>query len=349
MVTLSKNKKPNWFVPVIIIMVLLASACSNNSGKSANSTDSEDSNSAGSPSGDAFTIGFTVPTLNNPFFVDMQKGAEQAASERGLKLIMVGGDNDITKQVKQVEDFIQNKVDAIVVQTVDTTGIVPAITQANQSGIPVLTTAETPSGGEIVTNIGFDSYESGKNGGEFIAKELNGKGNVVELIGVLGQETSRLKSDGFKDALSKHPDIKLLDSQPAQYDRSTAMTVMENYLQKFPNIDAVYAANDEMALGAVQAIKAAGKLDQIKVMGNDGTDDALEAVKKGEMIATNATPAFIQGYIAIDMADRALKGEQLPPVIKEKNFIITKDEVDEADSILKGVEEDKRYWLEQLK
>ncbi|RCX23553.1 ribose-binding protein [Fontibacillus phaseoli] len=344
---MSKNKKPKWLVSVIVIMVLLVSACGNNSENTANG--SEPGDSAGSPSGNASTIGFTVPTLNNPFFVDMQKGAEQAAAERGLKLIMVGGDNDITKQVKQVEDFIQNKVDAIVIQTVDTTGIVPVIKQANQSGIPVFTTAETPSDGEIVTSIGFDSYESGQNGGEFIAKELNGKGNVVELIGVLGQETSRLKSDGFKDALSKYPDIKLLDSQPAQYDRSTAMTVMENYLQKFPQIDAVYAANDEMALGAVQAIKAAGKLDQIKVMGNDGTDDALKAVKEGEMIATNATPAFIQGYIAIDMADRALKGEKLPATIKEKNFIITKDEVDDAESILKGVEEDKRYWLEQLK
>lgn len=344
-----KNNKAKWLVPVIMIMVLIVSACGNNSENSVNGSAPGDSNSAENPSGNASTIGFTVPTLNNPFFVDMQKGAEQAAAERGLKLIMVGGDNDITKQVKQVEDFIQNKVDAIVVQTVDTTGIVPAIKQANKSGIPVLTTAETPTGGEIVTNIGFDSYESGQNGGEFIAKELNGKGNVVELIGMLGQETSRLKSDGFKEALSKFPDIKLLDSQPAQYDRATAMTVMENYLQKFPQIDAVYAANDEMALGAIQAIRAAGKLEQIKVMGNDGTDDALDAVKRGDMIATNATPAFIQGYIAIDMADRALKGEKLPAVIKEKNFIITKNEVDDAESILKGVEEDKRYWLEQLK
>ncbi len=329
---------------LILSIVLVISACSNNG----SNNDKENQSDNSSNNSGTETLGFIVPTMNNPYFADMEKGAKQAASDHGIQVTVVGGDNDVTKQVKQVEDFIQKKVDAIIVQTVDTNGIVSAIEQANQAEIPVLTTGETPTGGEILVSIAFDNFESGENAGEFLAKELDGKGKVLELIGVLGQETSRIKSDGFKAALDKYPDMELLDSQPAEYDRATAMSVMENFLQKYKEIDAVYAANDEMALGAIQAIKAAGRLDEIKVIGNDGTDDALESVKNGEMIATNATPAFIQGYIGVDMAVRALHGEKVPAHIKEKNFIITKEEVDSADEILKGVEPDQQYWLEQF-
>lgn len=324
---------------LLLSVLLVLAAC--------NETSSNEQNNS-SDNSDSEVLGFIVPTMNNPYFADMQKGAEKAASDHGVKVTMVGGDNDVTKQVKQVEDFIQKKVDAIIVQTVDTNGIVSAINQANDANIPVLTTGETPTGGDILVSIAFDNFESGENAGEFLAKELGGKGKVLELIGVLGQETSRIKSEGFLSALSKYPEMELLDSQPAEYDRATAMNVMENFLQKYKEIDAVYAANDEMALGAIQAIKAAGRLDEIKVIGNDGTDDALESIKNGEMVATNATPAFIQGYIGVDMAVRSLKGEKVPSSIKEKNFIITKNEVDSSDSILKGVEPDQQYWLEQF-
>lgn len=295
-----------------------------------------------------YSIGFTVPTLNNPYFADMQKGAEKAAEDHGVSVTLVGGDNDITKQVKQVEDFIQNKVDALVIQTVDTSGIGSAIKAANDAEIPVLTTGETPDEGDIKVSIAFDNFESGENAGKYIVEQLNGKGNVVELIGVLGQETSRIKSEGFLSVIDEEPGMELLDSQPAEYDRATAMNVMENYLQKYSEIDAVYAANDEMALGAVQAIEAAGKLGDIIVVGNDGTDEALDSIKEGKLTATNATPAFIQGYIGVDMAVRTLKGEDVPSKIVEKNFVITKDEVENSDEILKGVEEDQQYWLDQF-
>ena len=186
-----------------------------------------------------FKVGYTCPTLNNPFFVSMMEGAQLAADERGIELVALGSDNDITKQVAQVEDFISQEMDAILIQTVDTTGIVNAIEQCNAANIPVITTAETPAGGEILCAIAFDSYESGYNGGQYIASKLGGKGNVVELVGVLGQETSRQKSQGFQDAIAEYPEMEVLASQPANYDRATAMTVMENMLQTFEDIDAV--------------------------------------------------------------------------------------------------------------
>lgn len=335
-------KKGLKIVLFVICSLFVLSACSNSGDDVESAMDVEDD-------GDAkYSIGFTVPTLNNPYFADMQKGAEKAAEDHGVSVTLVGGDNDITKQVKQVEDFVQNKVDALVVQTVDTSGIGSAIKAANEAEIPVLTTGETPDEGDIKVSIAFDNFESGENAGNFIVDQLNGKGNVVELIGVLGQETSRIKSEGFLSVIDGEPGMELLDSQPAEYDRATAMNVMENYLQKYSDIDAVYAANDEMALGAVQAIEAAGKLDEIIVVGNDGTDEALDSIKEGKLTATNATPAFIQGYIGVDMAVRVLEGEDVPSEIVEKNFVITKDEVDDSDEILKGVEEDQQYWLDQF-
>ena len=294
-----------------------------------------------------YTIGYTCPTLNNPFFVGMMEGAQKAADERGVTLTMLGGDNDVTKQVQQVEDFISQEMDAIVIQAVDTTGIVTAVTQANDAGIPVLTTAETPTGGDILCAISFDSYESGFNGGTYIAQTLGEKGKIIELQGVMGQETSREKSRGFAEA-AEYPDMEILASQPADYDRAKAMSVMENMLQTFEEIDAVYAANDEMALGAAQAIEAAGKSGEIFVMGNDGTDEALEAVEQGTLGATNGTPGYIQGYIAVDIAVRHLNGENVPKVISEKNTVIDKSNLDQADQILKAVSEEDWYWLEQF-
>lgn len=295
-----------------------------------------------------YTIGYTCPTLNNPFFVGMMEGAQKAADERGATLTMLGGDNDVTKQVQQVEDFISQEMDAIVIQAVDTTGIVTAVTQANDAGIPVLTTAETPTGGDILCAISFDSYESGFNGGTYIAQKLGESGKIIELQGVMGQETSREKSRGFAEAIAEYPDMEILASQPADYDRAKAMSVMENMLQTFDDIDAVYAANDEMALGAAQAIEAAGKADEIFVMGNDGTDEALEAVDKGTLGATNGTPGYIQGYIAVDVAVRHLNGESVPKVISEKNTVIDKTNLEQADQILKAVSEEDWYWLEQF-
>lgn len=160
----------------------------------------------------------------------MMEGAQKAADERGVTLTMLGGDNDVTKQVQQVEDFISQGMDAIVIQAVDTTGIVTAVTQANEAGIPVLTTAETPTGGDILCAISFDSYESGFNGGTYIAQTLGEAGKIIEPQGVMGQETSREKSRGFAEAIAEYPEMEILASQPADYDRAEGHVRYGKYL-----------------------------------------------------------------------------------------------------------------------
>jgi ribose transport system substrate-binding protein len=225
---------------------------------------------------------------------------------------------------------------------------VAALDAAEAAGIPVVTTGDKPDGGKITTHIGFDNIESGVIGGEFIAQQLNGQGKVVELIGRLGTETGRQKSEGLQQALSQYPDIEIVASQPAEFQREKAVTVMENIIQAQPEINAVYAANDDMALGALQALQAAGRVDGVIIMGNDGIDDAIEAIKNGEMAATNATPPYRQGYMGVQVAYRIAMGLPVPETIKEKNELITQDNIDQAETIMKGVDPANRYWEEQF-
>src|SRR5699024_8287152 len=329
-----KIKFGSAFLIVSVMLLSFLGACSNDANSSEGKGDKK--------------IGVVVPTMSNSYFADMEKGAEKNAEDHGdIDVSVVGGDNDVTKQVDAINDFTQQQVDALVVQAVDTKGIVPAINEANEAGIPVYTTGETPDGGEIETAMAFDNFESGKNAGEFIKEELEGEGNVVEIMGVLGQETSQVKSDGFKSVIESTDGLELLDSQPAEYDRSEALGTMEDYLQKFDDIDAVYAANDEMALGAVKAIKSANKLDDIKVIGNDGIDAALDSIEKGELTATIAITGFIQGDMGVDVAYREINGEKFPDEIEEQNYMISAENIDETEEIMKGVEEEQQYWLEE--
>ncbi len=300
------------------------------------------------PAGSGYTVAFTVPTMNNPFFVDQIAGAQKAADERGIELLTTGADNAVNQQIEQIEDYITQNVDGMIVHAVDTTGIVTGIEALNEAGIPVVTTAEKPTGGKVTCAVTWDNYQDGYSAGKYIAEALGGKGKVCELSGVAGQQSSREKSQGFQDAIAEYPDMELLASQPAEFDRAKAMDAMENFLQSFDVIDAVYASNDEMALGAIQAIKAEGRMEEIFVMGNDGTADAIKAIEAGEMAVSNATPPFLQGYCAVDMIYRALKGEDIPDTIIEQSTIITKENLDEADHILFGVDEEDWYWVKQF-
>lgn len=301
-----------------------------------------------SGSGERIKVAYTVPTLNSAFFTTLGEGAQQAAEDFNVDLTFVGADLDVARQVKQVEDFIQSGVDVLVIQGADSAGIVAALDAAEAAGIPVITTGDRPDGGKITTHVGFDNIESGVIGGEFIAQQLNGKGKVVELIGRLGTESGRQKSEGLQQALSAYPDIEIVASQPAEFQREKAVSVMENIIQAQPEINAVYAANDDMALGALQALQAAGRADGVIIVGNDGIDDAIAAIQSGEMAATNATPPFRQGYIAIQVASRIANGQPVPDLVKEKNELITTANVDQAETIMKGVDEPNRYWEEQF-
>jgi len=263
------------------------------------------------PAADAkkLTIGLALSTLNNPFFVDMRDGAQAYADKIGAKLVVVDAQNDASKQVSQVEDLIQQKVDVILLNPTDSDGLVSAVKDANKANIPVVTLDRSVNGGTVVSHIASDNVAGGKMAADFIVKQLQGKGKVVELEGIAGTSAARDRGQGFHSVMDSQKDIKIVAKQPADFDRSKGMTVMENILQSQPEIQAVFAHNDEMALGALQAIEAAKK--QILVVGFDGGADAVKAVKDGKMAATVAQQPKLIGEMGVQAAEKISKKEKV--------------------------------------
>lgn len=290
-----------------------------------------------SPDGGRPTIALVVKTLNNPFFNDMQKGAEEAARQANVTLTVQAAEReiDVEKQMQIIENLIQSKVDVLCVTPSGSKEIVPAIIKANQAGIPVLIldTRVHPetlqaAGGRIATFIGSDNLEGGRVAGEFMVKTLGGKGKVAILEGIPGHETGDSRLKGFRQAVSLAPGIEIVSSQTANWERDQGYNVFQNMLQAQPDIQGLFACSDLMALGAVEAIRVAGKSGKITVIGFDAFSEARDAVKKGLMAATVAQFSSEMGRLGIENAARLLKGEQIPPEQTVRIQLITKENVD---------------------
>jgi ribose transport system substrate-binding protein len=252
--------------------------------------------------GFAGKIGLSVSTLNNPFFVELKNGAEQKAAELGAEISVVDARDNPAKQLNDIQDLIQKGVDILIINPTDSDAIVTAIEDANNAGIPVITVDRGANGGEVLVHIASDNVAGGVMAAEFLAEKINFKGKVVELVGIPGTSAARDRGKGFETKLEDYPDIELVAKQSANFNRAEGLRVMENILQAHPDIDAVFAQNDGMALGAVEALRAAGKLDQVVVVGFDAIDDAVKAVEDGEMAGTIAQQPALMGSLAVEKA-----------------------------------------------
>lgn len=266
-------------------------------------------------------LGLVLSTLDNPFFVTLKDGAQEKADELGYSLTVLDSQNDSAKELSNIEDLIARKVDIILINPTDSDAVINSIKLANAEGIPVITLDRGANGGEVITHIASDNVAGGKMAGEYIIEKLSGKGNVVELEGIAGTSAARDRGEGFNNAIAES-EIKIVSKQVADFDRTKGLSVMENILQAEPAIDAVFAHNDEMALGALKAIEASGR--DIMVVGFDATDDAVKSVQDGIMAATVAQQPKLIGSIGIEMADKALKGETLESYIPVELQLVTK-------------------------
>lgn len=257
------------------------------------------------------TVGLAISTLNNPFFVDLRDGAEAAAKAAGYKLVVLDAQNDSAKQISQIEDLITQKVSAILINPTDSKAVVSAIEQANKANIPVITVDRGAAGGKVAAHVASDNVAGGKMAGELIVQLTQSKGKIVELEGIAGTSAARDRGQGFHQAVDGKADLKVVAKQPADFDRAKGLKVMENILQANPDIVAVFAHNDEMALGAVEAIKAAGKEGKIFVVGFDATDDAVKAVKDKKMTATVAQKPKDIGRIGLETAQKVIEGKSV--------------------------------------
>lgn len=265
-------------------------------------------------------IGLVVSTLNNPFFVTLKEGAEAKAKELGYELIVLDSQNDPAKELANMEDLITKKVSVILVNPTDSDAVGNAIKLANDAKIPVITLDRGANAGEVVTHIASDNVAGGKMAGEFIIEKLGGKGKVVELEGIAGTSAARDRGKGFNEAINASS-IEVVAKQTADFDRTKGLTVMENILQAQSEIDAVFAHNDEMALGALKAIETSGR--NIMIVGFDATDDAVKAVKEGKMAATVAQQPDKIGSLGVEMADKVIKGEKVDTYIPVDLKLVT--------------------------
>lgn len=284
------------FVSVALVFVL--AACSLENGSTSKGSDN-------GASKDSLTIGLSISTLNNPFFVTLNEGAQAKADALGAKLTVADAQDNASKQASDVEDLIQQGVDLLLINPVDSAAVASAVEAANAAGIPVITVDRSSEGGEVVSHIASDNVAGGELAGQYLT-ELVGKGaKVVELEGVAGSSAARDRGEGFNKAIAGQ--LNVVAKQTANFNRAEGLTVMENILQANPDVVGVFAHNDEMALGALEAIAASGK--DIKVIGFDATDDAQAAVKAGTMAATVAQKPEEIGSKAIEAAVQYLKGE----------------------------------------
>lgn len=270
------------------------------------------------------TVGLSISTLNNPFFVDLRDGAQAAAKRLNVNLVILDAQNDSAREASQIEDLIQKRVAVIAINPTDSDAIVPTIRKINAARIPVVTVDRGANGGDILAHIASDNVAGGVMAAEYVGKRLNGRGAVVMLEGIAGTSAARDRGKGFRDGLKKYPGIQLIAVQTADFDRAKGLAVMENLLQANRKIDAVFAQNDEMALGAIQAIAAAKRQNEMFVVGFDAIGDALAAVKAGTMAATIAQQPKEMGRLAVEAAVRIINKQSVPKFTPVPLKLVTK-------------------------
>ncbi len=271
------------------------------------------------PDGGA-TIGLVISTLNNPFFVDLRDGAQEKANELGVSLVVLDSQDDSAREMSNVEDLITQNVDLIMINPTNSDAVGNAVAAANEAGIPIITLDRSANSGEVVAHIASDNVAGGKMAGEFIVEQLGGSGKVVELEGIPGASAAVDRGEGFNSAV-EGSGIEVIAKQTANFDRAQGLSVMENILQAQAEIDAVFAHNDEMALGALEAIRASGR--DIMVVGFDATDDAVNAVQAGDMAATVQQLPKEIGSIGVDTAVKVIDGSSVAASIPVDLALVT--------------------------
>jgi len=266
-------------------------------------------------------IALVVSTLDNPFFVSMADGAKAKAKALGYDLIIVDSQNDPAKELSNVEDALDQNVKVLLLNPVDSDAAKAAVRAAARGKVPVITLDRAVKGAKVICHIASDNVGGGKVAGGLIVKALGGHGNVAELEGQPGTDPARDRSQGFREAIAGSRGIKLVASQPANFDRTQGLNVMENMLQAHPDINAVFAANDEMALGAIKAVQASGH--KIVVVGFDGTRDGIAAVKNGSMYATVAQQPALIGSLGVEEASNVINRHQVPASVPVPLKVIT--------------------------
>jgi ribose transport system substrate-binding protein len=290
---------------------------------------------------DSYKVGFAQTESNNPWRIAETKSMQDIAESCGWQLVYTDAAGSAAKQVADVDSMIAQGVDVIFLPPREEQPLLPAVMRAKQAGIPVflIDRSVDPNvakpGEDYVTFIGSDFVDQGRRAAEWLVEATGGKGTIIELEGTTGSSPANDRKKGFDEVIAKHPDMKIVASQTGDFARDKGRTVMETLLQAHPDATAVYAHNDEMAIGAIQALEAAGRKpgQDITVVSIDGTRDALQAIIDGKMGATVESSPFF-GPISCETMKKYAEGQPIEPWVKVEDRMFTKDNaaehVDEA-------------------
>ena len=270
---------------------------------------------SGAVHADGEKIAVFTKNQTNPFFQAVRLGSENAAKQMNATVLQYvpTKPDSIPEQMSQIDDVVVKKPDAIVFTPVDYKAMTPGVAKMNAANIPVVNITDRAEKGNFVTFVGSNDYQLGLQTGRHLLKALGGKGNIVILEGVRGVITNQDRMRGFNDALKEFPNAKLLASQTGNYQRLQALQVMENLMQSYPQIDGVMAANDAMAMGAIEALEGAKRT--ALVIGINGTKEAVEAIKAGKLLATGDYHGYSQGCLSVMAALRYLRKQSVPKEI----------------------------------
>ena len=289
------------FITVILLLTLLTFACKQ---KRKEQVDNEESEGKGK-------IAVVISTLNNPWFVVLGNTAKERAEQLGYEATIFDSQNDTAKESDHFENIIAGGYVAILFNPTDADGSIANVRKAKEADVPTFCIDREINANDVaVTQILSDNYTGCVELGQYFVKKMNRKGTYVELLGILGDNNTWNRSKGFHSVVDNYPELKMVSQQTAEFDRTKAMEVLESILQAHPQIDAVFCGNDAMAMGAYQALVAAGKADKVMVFGFDGAKDVIDSIHDGKIIATGMQFPKKMARMAAEQADEYIKGRR---------------------------------------
>lgn len=275
---------------------------------------------------DKLKIGVSISTLSNPAFITLKNKIQDYAKSKGAKVEITDAQNDTAKQNNDLEDFITKKVDAIIVNPCDSAAITTAVKSANEANIPVVCVDRSSDGGKVLTTVATDSVKGGQMAAQYMYKVLGDNAKIAEVTGIPGASATRERGQGF-DGEAKGK-MNIVTKQTGNFDRAKTLTVTENILQAHGDIVGIFAQNDEEAVGAANAVQAAKKGSQIKIVGFDGAEAALKMIQKGQVQGTIAQRWDVMGTKSLDAVFNHYQGKKVPKKTVSPIKLVTKENVD---------------------
>ncbi|MCL3861597.1 substrate-binding domain-containing protein [Actinotalea sp. K2] len=313
-------KKPTTRLAALTLAAALAlTACSADDADSPETGDTGGTETTGDVS-----IGLALSTLNNPFFVSLRDGAQAAADEAGVELVVTDARDDATQQADQVQNFLTQQLDAVLINPVDSDAAGPIVAPLVTGDVPVVAVDRGVNGAEVDAFVASDNVLGGTLAADALAEAIGEEGQVIVLQGVAGTSASRERGQGFTEGISAYPGIEVVAMQPADFDRAQGLDVATNLLQANPDVVGIFAENDEMALGAVQALGARAGQD-VFVVGFDGTDDGMTAIEAGTMHASVAQQPEELGRAAVEAALALIAGDDVEETVSVEVVAVTRD------------------------